>query len=100
VNLIEGERRGYTPVDDLALMIDQSHNVKDPLEELIESVDNIETAYAKALLVDFDRLWAAQDLHDPVLADRMLISAYNADVRPVLRGARYRNGAPEDPLNA
>ena len=61
VNLIEGERRGYTPVDDLALMIDQSHNVKDPLEELIESVDNIETIYAKAMLVDFEKL---SDAHE------------------------------------
>jgi L-rhamnose isomerase / sugar isomerase len=100
VCLIEGENRGYMPVDDLALMIDQSHNVKNPLEELIESVENIETAYAKALMVDFEKLSAEQNVPDPTMADRIHMSAYNADVRPVLREARLRAGLPEDPLMA
>jgi len=100
VNLIEGEKRGYTPVNDLALMIDQSHNVKDPFEELIESVENIETAYARALMVDFDSLKRAQDAADPSTADRILMTAFNADVRPVLREARLSMGLPEDPFRA
>jgi len=99
VNLIEGEMRGYTPVHDLALMIDQSHNVKDPFEELIESVMNIETAYAKALLVDFDRLKDAQDSLDPIEADRILMSAFNSDVRPILREACRSQELPEDPIS-
>jgi L-rhamnose isomerase / sugar isomerase len=100
VNLIEGERRGYTPVDDLALMIDQSHNVKNPMEELIESVENIETNYVKALLVDYDQLCKEQNVPDPTMADRILMSAYNMDVRPVIREAFLREGLPEDPLMA
>lgn len=99
VNLIEGEMRGYTPVHDLALMIDQSHNIKEPFEELIESVENIETAYAKALLVNFDDLKKAQDALDPIIADRILMDAFNADVRPLILESRYRNGLPLDPLS-
>lgn len=100
VNLIEGELRGYTPVEDLALMIDQSHNVKDPFEELLESVENIEIAYARALMVDFDRLKEAQDRLDVSSADRILTDAFNADVRPIVREARRRNGRSENPLEA
>jgi L-rhamnose isomerase/sugar isomerase len=100
VNLVEGESRGYAPIDDLALMIDQSHNIKNPLEEMIESVENIELAYAKALIVDFEGLKRAQDALDPVMADHILNQAYQADVRPIVREARRRNGLPEDPLMA
>jgi len=99
VNLVEGELRGYRPVNDLALMIDQSHNVKDPFGELIESVENIETAYAKSLLIDFNALTEAQDSLDPVTADRILMDAFNADVRPVLKAARRELGCAENPLD-
>ncbi len=87
-NLVEGERRGHSPIDELALMIDQSHNVKDPLAEMIESVENIETAYAKALLVDWDSLHEAQDDCDPTRADALLRDAFLTDVRPILAEAR------------
>ena len=100
VNLVEGEMRGYIPVNDLALMIDQSHNVKDPFEELIESVENIETAYARSLLVDFNALGKAQDALDASMADRILMGAFNTDVRPILAAARRSKGLPDDPLAA
>lgn len=87
-NLVEGERRGCTPVHDLALMIDQSHNVKDPLAEMVESVENIEAAYAKALLVDWDALKKAQDECDPSRADALLRDAFLTDVRPIVAAAR------------
>ena len=99
-SLIEGEFRGFKKVHDLALMIDQSHNIKNPVEELIESVENIETAYANALLVDFDKLKKAQYSCDISLADRILSNAFNADVRPILREARSSLGLPENPLAA
>ncbi len=99
-NLIEGELHGYTPVPELALMIDQSHCIKDPLEEMIESLQNIETAYVKALLVDHEALKKAQDRCDPTKADSILRSAFLADVRPVLAEARWAQGLPEDPLAA
>lgn len=96
--LVEGEQRGYKPVHDLALMIDQSHNVKDPFEELIESVENIEIAYAKSLMVDFNALSKAQDSCDPQMADRILGNAFNTDVRPILIEARLSMGLPADPM--
>ena len=86
--LVEGERLGYQKVGKIAFMIDQSHCVKDPLEELVESTENIETAYAKALLVDWDALKKAQDACDPSKADAILNDAFLTDVRPLLAKAR------------
>jgi L-rhamnose isomerase/sugar isomerase len=74
--------------------------VKNPLEELIESLENIETAYAKALLVDYKALREAQDAWDPTLADNILKTAFSADVRPIKIEARRRQGLPLDPLAA
>jgi len=98
--MVEAEIRGYTPVKDVAFMIDQSHNVKDPFEELIESLENIETAYAKSLLVDYKALREARDACDPTLADDILQTAFSADVRPIKATARRKQGLPVDPLSA
>jgi L-rhamnose isomerase/sugar isomerase len=98
--MVEAELRGYMPVGKVAFMIDQSHCVKDPMEELIESLENIETAYAKALLVDYKALREAQDAWDPTLADRILQAAFSADIRPIKIEARQRRGLPLDPLAA
>ena len=86
--LVEGELRGCQNVNRIAFMIDQSHCVKDPLAEMIESAENIETAYAKALLVDWDALKKAQDKCDPSEADAVLRDAFLTDVRPILARAR------------
>ena len=82
--LVEADLRGIQRIDDVAFMIDQSHCVKDPLEELVESVENIEIAYAKALLVEYDQVRCLQDACDPSGADRWLRSAFLTDVRPLL----------------
>lgn len=97
-SLLEGQWRGLLDFDSIALMVDESHNVKDPTIEMIESVLNIETAFAKALLVDFDGLQSARDASDPVEGDRLLNSAFQADVRPILREARKRLGCALNPL--
>jgi len=97
-NLVEGELRGYMHVHDIAFMIDQSHNVKDPFEELIESVGNIEMAYAKALLVDYNSLGYYRDRCDPSMADKILMDAFNTDVRPLIYKARESRGLAKDPL--
>ena len=86
--LVEGEHRGLTPVKKIALMIDQSHNVKYPLLEMVESCENIEIAYAKALLVDWDAMRKAQDNCDPSAADAFLRDAFLTDVRPIVEAAR------------
>lgn len=83
-----------------AWMIDASHNIKDPLEDLIQSLEAILLAYAQALLVDQQSLKAAQQAGDVVLAQEILQHAYRTDVRPLLRAARLKTGAALDPVSA
>jgi L-rhamnose isomerase / sugar isomerase len=84
----------------IAFMIDQSHNVEGKIDAMIQSVVNIQTAYAKALLVDrlkLDRLQAAGDV---LGAHRVLLDAYETDVRPILLQLRSELGVPVDPFEA
>ncbi len=83
-----------------AWMIDASHNVKDPLEDLIQSLEAIQEAYAKALLVNQTELAAAQAAHDVVHCQEILQGAYRTDVRPLLQRARLGRGAALHPLEA
>jgi L-rhamnose isomerase/sugar isomerase len=87
-------------VHSIAFMIDQSHNVEGKIGAMLQSVTNIQTAYAKALLVDENRLAAAQQAGDVLAAHGILCEAFETDVRPLL--ARYRKGLglPEDPVAA
>ena len=91
----------WTPdADRIAFMIDQSHNIEGKIDAMIQSVMNIQTAYAKALLVDTDRLAAAQREGDVLGAHRVLLDAFETDVRPVLARLRRAVGVPEDPVLA
>jgi len=85
---------------DLAWMIDASHNVKDPLEDLIQSLEAIQEAFAKALLVDQAALKIAQQEHDVVKCQEILQGAYRTDVRPLLEKARLNRGGVISPINA
>jgi L-rhamnose isomerase/sugar isomerase len=85
---------------DLAWMIDASHNVKDPLEDLIQSLEAIQEAYAKALLIDQDALRAAQLDNDVVKCQEILQGAYRTDVRPLLEKARLNSGGVLNPVDA
>lgn len=85
---------------DLAWMIDASHNIKDPLEDLMQSLEAIQEAYAKALLIDQAALEAAQLNHDVVKCQEILQGAYRTDVRPLLERARLSRGGALDPLAA
>jgi L-rhamnose isomerase/sugar isomerase len=87
-------------VPELAYMVDQSHNLKDPLEDLIQSTEALLLAYAQALLVDRDALSAAQEDNDPALAQEILQSTFRTDARPLLAEARRRAGAAIAPLAA
>jgi L-rhamnose isomerase/sugar isomerase len=91
-------RHGEGVLPALAYMIDASHNVKDPLEDLLQSTDQLQVTLAHALLVDREALSAAQDDNDPALCADLLQRAYRTDVRPLVREARLRNGASLDPL--
>ena len=83
---------------DLAWMIDASHNTKDPIEDLLQSVQAINVAYTKALLVDTEALFEAQDRNDVVKAQELLEAAFQTDVRPLVAQARLSAGAALDPV--
>jgi len=83
-----------------AWMIDASHNIKDPLEDLLQSLEAILIAYAQALLVDQNALKTAQLSNDVVGAQDILQNAYRTDVRPLLKAARLQTGAALDPIAA
>ena len=84
----------------VAFMIDQSHNVEGKVDAMIQSVMNIQMAYAKALLVDENALVAAQQAGDVLGAHRVLMSAYETDVRPLLESVRREIGVASDPVDA
>ncbi|HZT16221.1 MAG TPA: L-rhamnose isomerase [Gaiellaceae bacterium] len=84
----------------IAFMIDQSHNVEGKIDAMIQSVCNIQTAYAKALLVDGERLAAAQQAGDVLGAHRVLMDAFETDVRPLLARLRGELGVDPDPVEA
>ncbi len=83
-----------------AYMIDQSHNVKDPIEALLQSVVALQNAYARALLVDRVMLAEFQQANDVMMAERTLAEAYETDVRPLTAEARLRSGGALDPIGA
>lgn len=97
--LVEGmDNRGMDHTKDLGWMIDASHNVKDPLEDLLQSVEAILIAYAQALLVDRVALTEAQSTNDVVRAQEVLQQAFRTDVRPLVAEARRRAGAALNPV--
>jgi L-rhamnose isomerase/sugar isomerase len=85
---------------DLAFMIDQSHNVEGKIGAMLQSVMNIQTAYAKALLVDDAKLAEAQASGDVLGAHRVLVEAFETDVRPLLARLRKEAGVAADPVEA
>jgi L-rhamnose isomerase/sugar isomerase len=97
--LVEGmDARSMNHATDLGWMIDASHNIKDPLEDLIQSVEAIKIAYAQSLLVDFKKLNEARVNNDVVKAQEILQQAYRTDVRPLVAEARLRAGGALKPL--
>ncbi|MBD0285452.1 MAG: sugar isomerase, partial [Flavisolibacter sp.] len=99
--LVEGmDERGMNHATDLGWMIDASHNVKDPLEDLLQSVEAIQIAYAQALLVDASALEEARNKNDVAKAQELLQEAYRTDVRPLVAEARLRAGGALQPLQA
>jgi L-rhamnose isomerase / sugar isomerase len=85
---------------DLAYMVDQSHNLKGKLEATIQTVCMAEELYAKAAIVDHERLAVLQQKCSLVEAEECLRTAFWEDVRPVVREWRRGRGLPEDPLQA
>jgi L-rhamnose isomerase/sugar isomerase len=83
-----------------AHMLDQSHNVTDPIESLMLSASDVQRSYAQALLVDRTTLKAAQNDNDALTATQQLRHAFRTDVEPILALARLEAGGAIDPLAA
>ena len=97
--LVEGmDEIGMNHADDLAWMIDASHNVKDPLEDLLQSVEAIMIGYAQALLVDRKKLIIAQQENDTVKCQEILQDAFRTDTRSLVAEARSRANGALNPL--
>ena len=99
--LVEGmDAKGMNHASDLGWMIDASHNIKDPLEDLLQSVEAIQIAYAQALVVDKKELEAARESNDVVQAQEILQNAYRTDVRALVAEARLQDGGALKPVEA
>ena len=95
--LVEAERDpDFNPMH----MLDQSHNVTDPIESLIVSATEVQRAYAQALLVDRTLLAACQDANDALMATTTLKQGFRTDVEPILAMARLESGGAIDPVAA
>ena len=91
------------PVADSSLplyMLDQSHNVTDPIESLCTSAGELVRAYVQALLVEREALDAAQEANDAIEALQLLKRAFTTDVGPILAMARHRAGGAIEPVAA
>jgi hypothetical protein len=97
--LVDGmDAKGMIHAKDLGWMIDASHNVKDPLEDLLQSVEAIQIAYAQALLVDRAALEAAREANDVVRCQEILQAVFRTDVRALVAQARLELGGALDPI--
>lgn len=96
--LVAAEGEPKTLKHPIAYMIDQSHNTKPKLEAMIQTVEFIQTAQAKALLVNRKQLKQCQQNNDVVGAERCLTEAFNTDVEPLLMSIREELGAALQPL--
>jgi L-rhamnose isomerase/sugar isomerase len=87
-------------IDSIPLIVDQSLVVEEKLPGILYTIENIQIAYAKAMLVDLDVLTGLQDANDVIGSARLLREAYEYDVRPLLRAIREKNGLTIDPFAA
>jgi len=95
--LVGAELRG-APGFDPAYLLDQSHNLTDPIESLLESAGSVQRAFAQALLVDRAALREQQEANDALAANRTLRAAVQLDVEPILATARLKSGGAIDPI--
>ena len=83
---------------DPAFMLDQSHNVTDPIESLMTSATELVRAFVQAHLIDREALAQYQAANDAAMALQTLKQAFTTDVSPILAMARYRAGGAIDPV--
>jgi L-rhamnose isomerase / sugar isomerase len=85
---------------DIAYMVDQSHNLKGKIEAMIQTVTVAQELYAKAALVNHEKLAAAQRSADLIRAESCLQDVFATDVRPAIKEWRASKGLPADPMDA
>ncbi len=84
---------------DITYMLDQSHNIEPSIEGIIYSVMNIQTSYAKSLIIDRRALKIAQQNNDTILSNKILMDAFNTDIEPLIATARLELGLSHtDPI--
>ncbi len=96
LELVKGEKTNREP----AWMIDASHNLKDPLEDLLQSLQSIHLNYAKALVVNLEELKEAQQNNEVARCQEIVQDAFQHDMRPIIAEARLRSGGALNPLKA
>ena len=100
-SLVEGEMRGHITLSNLSFLIDQSSHRKNPIEEVIESVEALQRGFAQALVVDREALAETRSKHDLVQAERLLKQAFfEVPVHAIIKMMRYEKGLPMDPIAA
>ncbi len=99
-NEVIGYERETGKHADIAYMIDQSHNLKDKIEEMIQTSVTAQELYSKAVLVDHEKLTRHQMKAELIDAEECLKAAFGTDVRPAIREWRQSKGLAEDPLQA
>lgn len=97
---VDGDAGVRRNAADIAYMIDQSHNIEPKIPAMIRSVLNVQTQYAKALLVNLDEVREAQEKQDVLGAEDAVRKAFEYDVNPLLRAVREEMGVPVDPMKA
>lgn len=96
--LVDGMENTNNP--DLSWMIDASHNIKDPMEDLLQSVDGMMIAYAQALIINRETLKDVQQNNDVALAQEVFQDAFRTDVRSLVAEARRINNGALHPISA
>ncbi|WP_438862379.1 L-rhamnose catabolism isomerase [Neptunicella sp.] len=97
--LVDAEYRAAEGFDP-AYMLDQSHNVTDPIESLMNSAESVQRSFVQAKLVDREALYGYQESNDALMASNTLKAAFHLDVSPILAMARLRTGGAINPLQA
>lgn len=84
----------------ISYMLDQCHNLEPKIPAVLRSVMNVQTQFAKALLINFDEVKKAQEDHDVLAAEAAIREAFEIDVKPLLCAVREEMNVPPDPLKA
>lgn len=98
--LADDEEAVRNTAANIAYMIDQSHNIEPKIPAMLRSVLNVQTQYAKALLIDLNEVREAQVKQDVLAAENAVRKAFECDVTPLLNAVREEMNVPVNPMEA